>query len=298
MKTITVFSIVLLVTAVVSLLCIWFYPSIQDFMAGNTMWNGIKNFIEEFDAENIDSTETIPDLPEKSVLISIPYLEYTDEDLAEIQEYVGGGGTLLLMDDYGFGNEILTYLGLGIRFSNKPLLDPLICYKNQWMPKITDFPKEITDESVEVVILNHATAILYTEGVEVLAYSSEASYLDINENETRDADEPADAFPVAARINAGKGTIILVSDPSVLISSMIERDDNHLFIKYLLHLHDEPEEILVDRSHLSKTPLDVSKIRLAGTREFISSPYTLVGVLALIFVVISRYTFRKGEAVG
>ncbi len=58
-----IFSVIALVL-VISLLSIWFYPSIQDFMASNTMWNGIKSFSSEFDAENIDSLDELPNLPE------------------------------------------------------------------------------------------------------------------------------------------------------------------------------------------------------------------------------------------
>ena len=45
------FAVVVLII-VISLLSIWFYPSIQDFMASNTMWNGIRNFSNEFIADD------------------------------------------------------------------------------------------------------------------------------------------------------------------------------------------------------------------------------------------------------
>ena len=57
------------------------------------------------------------------------------------------------------------------------------------------------------------------------------------------------------------------------------------------------KEILVDRSHLTKTPLDVSKTRLSKAREVMSSPPVLLGITAMIFVVVSRYTLKKGETI-
>ena len=92
--------------------------------------------------------------------------------------------------------------------------------------------------------------------------------------------------------------VVTVSDPSVLISSMINRDDNQAFITYLMHLNPTSHAVLLDRGHLSKTPLDHSKIGLSNARELASNPYVLTGVVALLFMIISRYMIRKGESIG
>ncbi len=298
MRVSSLLSIVIALVLVVSLLSIWFYPSIQDFMAGNTMWNGIRDFSSEFGAEDIDSLDDLPDLPDKTALISIPYLEFSDDELASIKQFVDSGGTLLLMDDYGYGNSILAYLGASVRFSNEPLLDPLFCYKNQWLPKVTDFSPEVAESSINVVVLNHATTLADAVSSETIAWSSNSSFLDTNENESWDQDELKGPFPVAARFRLGKGTVAIASDPSIMINSMVDRDDNFTFMKYLISLNGEPESILIDYSHLAKTPLDISKMRLRSGRELLSSPYSMVGIMALIFIVVSRFTLMKGETIG
>ena len=289
-------AVVALVLAI-SLLSIWFYPSIQDFMASNTMWNGIRDFSSEFGAENIDSLDELPDLPEETVLISIPYLEFSDDEMAKVKRFVDDGGTLLLMDDYGYGNSVLAYLGVSVRFSNKPLLDPLFSYKNQWLPRITDFSPEVAESGIDAVVFNHATTLTGAVASETIAWSSSSSFLDINENESWDQDEPKGPFPVAVQLRLGKGMVAIASDPSIMINSMVDRDDNYTFIQYLIGHNDEPENILIDRSHLTKAPLDVSKMRLRSGREMLSSPYALVGIVALIFIVVSRYTLGEGETI-
>ena len=290
-----IFSVIALVLAI-SLLSIWFYPSIQDFMAGNTMWNGIKSFSSEFDAENIDSLDELPGMPQGTVLISIPYLELSDDELAEIKQFVNDGGTLLLMDDYGFGNSVLEYLGVSVRFSNQPLLDPLFCYKNPWLPKITDFSPEVKESGINAVVLNHATVLTNAVASDIIAWSSGYSFLDTNENESWDQDEPRGPFPIAAKLNLGKGLVAIASDPSIMINSMVDRDDNYAFIQYLISHNGEEMDALIDRSHIAKAPLDISKMRLRSGREMLSSPYALVGIIALIFVGVSRYTLWKGES--
>jgi hypothetical protein len=76
---------------------------------------------------------------------------------------------------------------------------------------------------------------------------------------------------------------------------MVDRDDNYAFMKYLTNLDGEPESILIDYSHLAKTPLDISKMRIQTGREMLSSPYAMVGIMFLVFIVVSRITIRKGE---
>ncbi len=295
MRVSSVLLVVVALVLVISLLSIWFYPSIQDFMASNTMWNGIKSFSSEFSAEDIDSLDELPDLPGETVLISIPYLEFSDDELASIKRFVDSGGTLLLMDDYGYGNSVLAYLGVSVRFSNKPLLDPLFSYKNQWLPRITDFSPEIAESGIDAIVLNHATTLFNTTASETIAWSSSSSFLDINENESWDLDEPKGPFPVAVQFRLGKGTVAIASDPSIMINSMVDRDDNYAFIQYLISRNDQEMNIQIDNSHLTEAPLDISKVRLRNGREMLSSPYALVGIMALIFIVVSRYTLGKGE---
>jgi len=286
------FAVVVLIL-VISLLSIWFYPSVQDFMASNVMWNGINNFNSEFSADSVESLDDLPIVPEQAVLVVIPYLEYSQEELLRIKQFIVDGGTLLLMDDYGYGNNVLAYLGVDVRFTNKPLLDPLFCYRNQSMPRITDFAPEVKESGVDVIMLNHATSLTNTIESETVAWSSSSSFLDINENGSWEQGEPKGPFAVATEFRLGQGTLALVSDPSTLINTMVGRDDNYDFIRCLTGDEGEQKEILVDNSHLTKTPLDVSRTRLIGAREALSSPYALLGIVAVIFVAVSRYTLRK-----
>src|SRR3972149_4095216 len=111
-------TIVALIMVFISLLSVWFYPSMQDFMANNAAWNGIKRLEREFNAEIPQSLAVIPGISEqaeKKVLLVIPTLDFNAEDLFIIRNFINDGGTLLLMDDYGYANTILSYLGMHIR---------------------------------------------------------------------------------------------------------------------------------------------------------------------------------------
>ena len=69
-------------------------------MAGNNMWNGIKDFSAENDAVILEGENHISETPEKAALIMIAYKPYSEAELPEIKRFVKNGGTLLLMDDY------------------------------------------------------------------------------------------------------------------------------------------------------------------------------------------------------
>jgi hypothetical protein len=83
-----------------------------------------------------------------------------------------------------------------------------------------------------------------------------------------------------------------------MINSMLDKGDNYAFTQYLISLNSEPESIFVDYSHLAKTPLDISKIRMRNWRGLLSGPYSMVGIMSLIFIVVSRFTLAKGETIG
>jgi hypothetical protein len=288
---------VVALTLIVSALCVWFYPSLQDFMETNTAWNGIRKFSDDYSAVNKEPSAEPVDYREGDVLVAIAGQPYSEEDLERFKLYVNQGGTLLLMDDFGYGNSVLSYLGLSARFSNKPLLDPLFCYRNQNLPRITDFSPRVKAAGIEAIVLNHATTLIGTAGEQAIAWSSAASFLDTDENGNWSDGEPKGPFAVAAEIKLGKGMVYAVADPSIIINTTLGRDNNEEFIRYLMTRRGEPKTVTVDAAHLLKSPLDIGKERLLEAWAFLSSPFAILVMLAVLFAIIYRYTYRKGEAI-
>ncbi|MCL0073698.1 DUF4350 domain-containing protein [Dehalococcoidia bacterium] len=282
---------------VISALCILFFPTVQDFMVGNSLWNGLADFTREHGALTIDSFDQLPELPQGKALISIPSLPHEEEELATLREFVTQGGRLVLMDDFGHGNVVLEYLGLEVRFSGQMLLDPLFSHRNPRLPRIMNFSPEVSEADVEVVVLNHATALTYVDLGKVIAWSSEESFLDLDGDGSWGRADPKGPLPVAARFEFGQGEVILVSDPSILINSMVRKDDNRTFLGYLTE-GIEPGGILVDQLHLEKTPLDRSRLTLVGARELLAQPPLVLGLIAVIFAGLSRYLLWRGRTWG
>ncbi len=286
-------GLALSLVVITSLLTIWFYPSIQDFMKANPFWNGLSDFSSDLDVVWTESLADAIEDPENAVLVEIPYAQYDENDLERIEGFVLNGGVLILADDYGCGNEVTERLGLTAKFSGKPLLDPLFCYRNKWLPRVTDFSTELAEAGIETVVLNHATALLDVDSERVLAWSSESGFLDFDEDGTDDVGEPKGSLPIAAVLPVGSGTVILLSDPSILINSMVDRDDNRAFVAYLAETYGFGRQISIDVSRLPKAPLDEGKAGLGKARERISHPYSVVAMMGMAVFLVLRPWHKK-----
>lgn len=266
-------------------------------MQYNTMWNGLRHSLNSLNANTVNTSSGLSQIESNDTLVCIPYLQYDGPELAQLKNFVNHGGTLVVMDDIGYGNDILAYLGVSGRFSGAPLLDPFYCYKNQWFPEITDF-SPLVDKDVQAVVLNHATALLNIENSRVIARSSSDSYLDLNGDGSLAPGDPQGPLPVAAEMPLGAGTLILVSDPSILLNSMLVKDDNLLFIQSLTGSDINNGKILVDVSHLVQDPLEITKTKLFGIKGVLSQPYVLTGIVSLLFIFASIYILKMGGSIG
>lgn len=272
---------VALVVGCLSIIAIWFYPSHADFRPANPDWNGLSEVAGEWRVTRLDSLTLLPAGPRGTALVVIPYRPVSQVDVARINRYLTDGGVVVLLDDFGFANQVLGGLGLRVRFAGPPLLDPLFKYKNRWLPKITDvaiLPPGST------VILNHATALSETSGMAVAARSSAYAFLDLNNNGVADPREPRGPFVTAAWTKVGGGVLFVASDPSFLINGMIGLGDNRQFARQILRFAGERPRVLLDEVHLPSETLDQARTMLRAIRAAVASP---VGVLAAAFIAVT-----------
>lgn len=299
MKTRSLFLISLTIVLISSWLSVAFYPSVQNFMAGNLYWNGVSAFAGRFNAGISPAPAGQGIDPADHAVIVVPYTRYSDIDLKQLVDFVNGGGTLLVMDDFGYGNQVLPALGLGMVFAGTPLLDPYINYRNQFFPVITDFAPGLKNAGISEVVFNHATALSFTGNdtgrYDILARSSDMSFKDTNGNGIWDNGEPRGPFPVAARTSVGNGTVIAVSDPGIIINSMAGIRDNGQFVSQLVSGSGRQLQVTLDTSHLPKSPLDSAKDIWAAVREGLLTP-SLQALLAVAAVALSFISSARKES--
>ncbi len=297
MKTSKLLLGLTLVIILSMLTVIWFFPPNGDFRVENPSWNGLSTLESKAKLISIGMFDSLPSNPKGTTLLLVPYESFSDSELSQLKNYVSGGGTLVILDDFGFGNQVLSGVGLKMRFTGVPMLDPLYNYKDKWLPKIADFSNASVVANVSSIVLNHASCLNNTSEATVIAYSSTFSFLDVNGDGSWSQNEPNGPFPVVAYNQVGQGVVIAISDPSLMINGMIGLDDNLQFINNVVDMQGGNPKIFVDQSHLPKEPLDDAKATVATLYGAVSSPVGTLSLIAVILVLSLNSMWRKGARV-
>jgi hypothetical protein len=277
---------------------IWFFPPNGDFQVENPFWNGLSTFDAKIKVTPLNTFTNLPSEPTRTTLFLVPYEQFSASDLQLLQSYVSKGGTLVVLDDYGYGNQVLGGLNVNIKFTGEPLLDPLFDYRNKFLPKITDFTQTSLSTNVSSIVFNHASSLNETSGATVVAYSSEFSFLDLNDNAAWDSNEPTGSMPVAAYVKLGQGYVIAITDPSMLINGMIGLDDNQQFINNIVNLQGSNVQVFVDQTHLPQAPLDDAKAAVATVYGAVASPVGTLSLIAIALALSLNPIWRNGGKLG
>ena len=201
-----------------------------------------------------------------------------------------------MADDFGFGNIVLKELDLDVRFHGAPLLDPLVNFRDQWLPLVTQLTISPLTDGVSTLALNYAT-VLQGTNITVVAKSSPFSFLDINNDGIRGTQEPMGPFPIIGYTSLGQGQIVVVSDPSILIKSMLHEADNAIFLRNLVNISGQNPTIFLDESHLPTLQLEKSKKLLRSIRRTIgnSNILTLTVMIAIILIMAPLWRQKGGS---
>ncbi|MBS7638648.1 hypothetical protein KEJ49_07210 [Candidatus Bathyarchaeota archaeon] len=265
-------------------------PPADDFNPMNPFWNGLSKANEALkfsmleDLRRVGVYAGVGEAHGLALLILGPSTPFTQEEAEAVKGFLMGGGLLILADDFGTGNELLTILGLDLRLNGSLLLDPLFKLKSRRLPEII----HTAGLEAEGLILNYATVITGS-GFKTLATSSSFSYLDLNGNLEWDPDEPNGPFTVAAEAGYGAGGIIVISDPSFMINCMFEVEGNARLAGHLL----KGRKPLLDTSHWRPSPLSKAKDILTTAFYFISLPEARYSLTSLVAIIILKTEYRR-----
>ncbi|QLG27440.1 DUF4350 domain-containing protein [Halorarum halophilum] len=264
------------------------------FGAYNAKWDGASQLRGIADGE--DTTATVVtnvseygevDPSGTVAIVLAPEEPYGPADQAVLNRFVREGGTLLVAEDYGStGNELLVGVGASTRVDGRPLRDERRYYRSPAFPVADGVGNHPLTAGVDGITLNHGSVLTTENGTAVaseatpVANSSAYGYLDTNGNEELDQSESLQKRPVVAVESVGDGQVIVVSDPSAFINTMLDRPGNAQFVANVMGAHDR---VLLDYSHVTGQPPLVA-IALALQKSSVLT--ALVGVLGLLAVAI------------
>ena len=202
---------------------------------------------------------------------------YSEFESSSLQEFMNQGGSIVLADDFGFGNTAISnFQSVGVSFFNKPLYD-----LRGWRPgdnasliHLHAAPSFGQNKEYEL-FWSQATALKTSQSSKEHAWSSLYSFVDLNENGEGDPEEVANktggGIPTIAEVKVGKngGKMILIADPSMFINDLLDVDDNWEFISdmvaYLAKGSPSQTTIIFEESrHLQASIVNSIYVELFG----------------------------------
>ena len=283
-----------------------------DFSTYNTDWNGASR-VKDLAVREGYSTRDVFALSEvgssgTGVLLMLnpnKTVAITDDDTRSIQSFVQSGGSLVLANDFGNANAVLSGLGVAsaARFDGSLLSDNVSRGADTAYPLVTDITASGLTTGVHTLSFNYATVLDIADSrVAVLAESAPTSYLRASSSSDAAINGSRGAHPVLASLTYGQGRIILLSDPSVFINGMLDQADNErLFTSVIANLTggNTAVPIIFDQSHQASQPLSSLVYDRINADDNIK--YTIV-VLSIAAVVIginaAALTRRREVPVG
>lgn len=254
----------------------WLHPADADFSVAGRGWNGLRDASDQLDAMPLATADEYGLLTSPGTLILVPAVPVEADVTERIGAFVRDGGVLILLDDYGRGNDVLEAIGAPLRFSGAPLVDPLHCDTNETMPRAV---VATTSGAGELsLVLNHATWLEAEGGADLWASSSYFSYGDVDNDGKLSEGEPQGPLPVGARWRSGEGEVVVAADASLLINGMLDRSENLEAIASFVRAPAYIDQVY----HTTDTSLDRNKQRMERLRSVVSYP----AVVAIVVVVV------------
>lgn len=268
----------------------------EDFSTYNTAWNGASDAkaLASSDGYTTSSVLALSEIGTSGhgVLFMLnpnSSVGFSASDASTLQSFVRNGGVLVLANNFGNGNAVLSGLGvLGeARFNGSLLEDNVSKGVNAALPLITDVTASGLTAGVHELYFNYGTALdVSGTNVTVLARSAPTSYLLAPGGGNATVNATTGAHPVLATLDYGNGRIVLLSDPSVFSNDMLGQADNQQLLTSMfanLTGGNTAVPIMFDESHFASPPvfsLLYDRINADDTVK-----YTVVVLASAVFVI-------------
>ncbi len=281
-RTILLVSLVAASTVIAGLILV--FPPLDDLWLENPFWNGLSNVYSRLHPVRLRDLTSLRSVVEPSVctvLMLGPSRPFTAREVEAVRAFLVSGGRVVLADDFGTGNSLLQGLDLEVRFSGLLLLDPLFKNKNSHMPRVSNVSSSRYTDGVEGLTLNYPTVLNHTKTVLVLAWSTPFSYLAAAPSRPSN-DSVAGPFPVVAEVTVREGSLILISDSSLFINSMLDQGGNMALLRGVAG-----GTVYLDEAHSMSSRLAKVKMFMAEVQSLLRMMeirYTLTGLLVLVVV--------------
>ena len=217
----------LLVVAIL-LLTVQLTANTMEFSRYNTGWNGTSSFFSDLDRHTVSEISGPSQLSSyrgnTTLLIIAPERSPTQAEISAYRTFISEGNTLVLIDDFGTGNEILAGIGSRIRILPGNLSSADREFSDPYSVVVYAVSNATFLDPGDSMVLDRAAAL---DGGTPLMMTSVLSWIDLNGDKRITSNEPLGNFAVMVQEAAGNGNIIVLSDPSIFTNSMYEAGTTH-----------------------------------------------------------------------
>jgi hypothetical protein len=209
----------LILLAGVLALSIHLSATTMEYSRYNQEWNGTSRLFQALEDRGARDYTAHSPLPAEGalLLIMVPAGDYGPGEAGELRAFLGRGNTVVLVDDAGSGNSLLSGLDSGIRIRTGNLTSADRVYADP--SSVTAFPEgdDPLNAGVQRLALNRPA---WVEGGIPVFSTSILSWEDSNGDGKYSSGEEMGHFTVAAREAHGNGTLYVIADPSIFINGM------------------------------------------------------------------------------
>lgn len=261
----------------------------EEYSRYNIQWNGTSVFsdlAEERGAVEVRNPADLEGYTGAYLLLIAPDTDLDADAAGSYRSFLERGNTIILADDFGTGNQILTALGSEIRILPGNLSSMDMEYSDPNTVIAYRTANATLVDGVGTIVLNRPAAL---EGGEILMQTSILSWIDADGNRHIDADEALGKYGVVARESVGAGEIYVISDPSLFINAMVGLGgvrDNHRLIENIL---ESGSPLFID-AVTSQTRADDG---IAAVLHTVKSTTLIKTTLICTVLLLGAYAFRR-----
>lgn len=254
-----------------------------DFSRYNTGWNGTSQFFEQArNTVQIEDLRSIGEYRNATLLIIAPHDTYSPDEITLYRSFLDRGNTIVLLDDFGTGSQLLNGIGSTIRLPGIALASADHAFENASLVRVYPTGAKSLVANISGMNLDRPAMV---EGGESFLTTSFLSWADANNNFQLDRGETLGRYTTGASETLGRGEIVVIGDPSILINGMAGSDRDR-FVNALFGL--SPLTLIdMTNSRTSATGTTGNIIHMIQQTTFIQT-IVLIAMSALVVLAFRR----------
>lgn len=271
------FLISLVVGVIVGSAIIYTRPSTTSYSIVNHGGDGLSKLKEAYEALVVTDLSMARNTdPLNTAYLIIRSSDASSSDVEVITQLVSYGGYVVVSGSPEFIKSLSRYVGLNLNITNSTIYDMIYNGGNRF------HPLGFSSHCGNTLITYKPYYVLLSE-VEVIAYSSNFSYVDLNGNGYMDIEEPLGSFPLAASLSLGKGRLILVFSPRVFTNELFE--SNKGFIDCIV----SSRKLVVDQTEIRSDFIEYLRVLVS----IYEASYPVLVFIVFILCVVAYHALRE-----